>query len=148
MDVDWVVMFVVRIACVLGVRGHEVCIQNLFIDVRLRQGAVLVRTEAWWEGGMGDFRVSCVKGCLVECVRVWCARSYCFVRGVYRGAAIVRLMVVRGVYRGAAIVRLMDGDMECPGRSVRVYVEEFVFGTCSRSCNIVIAVSSSNTIQF
>ena len=35
------------------------------------------------EGGIGDFRVACVKGCLVECVRVWCARSYCFVRGVY-----------------------------------------------------------------
>ena len=39
-------MFVVRIACVLGVRGHEVFIQNLFIGVQLLQGAVLVRTVA------------------------------------------------------------------------------------------------------
>ena len=27
------------------------------------------------EGGIGDFRVACLKGCLVECVRVWCART-------------------------------------------------------------------------
>ena len=57
----------------------------------------------------------------------------------------VILFCTRSVLRSNNIVRLMDGEMECPGRSVRVYVEEFVFGTCSRS-NIVIAVSS-NTIQ-
>ena len=32
------------------------------------------------EGGIGDFRVACVKGCLVECEQVWCARTYCFVQ--------------------------------------------------------------------
>ena len=28
---------------------------------------------------MGDFRVACVNGCLVECVRVWCACDVCCV---------------------------------------------------------------------